>query len=159
MNGSPTRYFAEAISKEDIGRFNITIGDCACQAVVENLAMLIGVRLWLEIWKSQRVLVTLRTDSMAGIGAWSKERSSTPAIHQIVREMALDLAEGLYEFDYVEHVAGTTNVLADALSRLAELEANKVIPHALAWAARDVPPVRAAAWWRVSAGPPGEPDA
>ena len=94
---------------------------------------------------------------MAAVGAWSKERSSTPAMNQIVREIALDRAEVLYEFDYVEHVAGTANVLADALSRLAEQEADKVIPHALARAARGVPPVRTAAWWRVSAGPAGEP--
>ena len=58
------------------------------------------------------MVVTIRTDSMAAVGAWSKERSGPPAINQIVREMALDLAEGLYDFDFVEHVAGIVNVLA-----------------------------------------------
>ena len=139
----------------DVAKFNITIGDCACQAVVENLAMLIGVRLWLETWKSQRVIVTLRTDSTAAVGPWSKERSSIPAINLIVRELALDRAEGLYEFDYVEHLAGIANILADALSRLAEPSSDSVVPHALAWAARDIPPARTPLWWRVSSGPPG----
>ena len=101
MNGSPTRYFAEPISSEDLAKFDISIGDCSCQALVENIAMLIGVRLWLDTWKAQRVIVTLRTDSMAAVGAWSKERSSTPSIAAVVRELALDMAEGLYEFDAV----------------------------------------------------------
>ena len=91
---------------------------------------------------------------MAALGAWSKERSSTPAICMIVRELSLDLAEGLYEFDYVTHIVGAENILADPLSGLAEPEVEKVIPHALAWAARDTPPIRTTAWWRVSAGPP-----
>ena len=156
IDGIPTRYFAENISNEDLERFSIKLGENTCQAVVENFAMLIGVRMWLETWRSQRFLTTIRTDSMAAVGAWSKERSSTPAINQIVRELALDLAEGLYDFDYVEHIAGTENILADSLSRLAEPEADKVIPHALAWAARDTPPVRLTTWWRVSAGPPEE---
>ena len=82
----------------------------------------------MQAWKDQRVVVALLTDSMAAIGACSKERSSTPAINMIVREMALDQAEGLYDFDSVEHIAGTVNTLADALSRLAEPEADKVIP-------------------------------
>ena len=44
MDGIPIRYFAENISNEDLERFSITIGECTCQAVVENLAMLIRVR-------------------------------------------------------------------------------------------------------------------
>ena len=52
------------------------------------------------------------------------------------------------------HIAGAEIILADALSRLAEPEAEKLIPHALAWAVRDTPPARTASWWRVSAGLP-----
>ena len=59
-DGAPTRYFAEDLTSEDIKTFGLTVGDCACQASVENLAVLIGVRLWLPTWKDQRVTITIR---------------------------------------------------------------------------------------------------
>ena len=154
VDGYPTRFFAQDIQPEDIAKFGIEIGNCTCQAIVENLAMLIGIRMWLPHWKSQRASVTIKTDSMAAIGSWSKERSTTPSINAIVREMALDQAEGLYEFNFIEHIAGDANNVADALSRLSEPNSMKTIPSCLEWAARDSPPPRGTAYLRVSAGAP-----
>ena len=153
IDGLPSRFYAQDIQQEDLEKFEIIVGDCACQAIVENLAILIGVRMWLPLWKSQRVTVTIKTDSMAAIGAWSKERSSKPAINAIVREMALDQAEGLYEFTVIEHISGVDNDIADALSRLSEPDAGKTLPACLQWATRDFPPKRSASYWRVAAGP------
>ena len=154
VDGYPARFFAQDIQPEDLAKFEIVIGNCSCQAIVENLAILIGIRMWLPLWKSQRATITIKTDSMAAIGAWSKERSSTPSINAIVREMALDQAEGLYEFTVIEHISGLDNDIADALSRLSEPEAGKSLPPCLHWAVRDTPPRRNESYWRVSAGPP-----
>ena len=131
QDGAPSRYFAQDLTLEDIPKNQIEVGDCKCPVVVENLAILIGVRLWLPAGKFQRAVVTIRTDSMAAVGSWSKERLSTPAINAIVREVALDQAEGLYEIDFVWHVAGVANDIADALSLLSEPEADKHIPYCL----------------------------
>ena len=93
--------------------------------------------------------VTIRTDSMAAIGAWSKERSTTPNINMVVREMALDQAEGLYAFDVVQHIEGVKNVLADALSRLHEPGAEAEIPSELVDVLRDTHDPRVRSWWKV----------
>ena len=58
-------WFAEPISKEDIARFKIVVGSCAHQALIECLAILIGVRLWLPSWKDERMAVTVNSDSKA----------------------------------------------------------------------------------------------
>ena len=47
VDGYPTGFFAQDIQPEDIPKFGIEIGNCACQAILENLAMLIGIRMWL----------------------------------------------------------------------------------------------------------------
>ena len=151
--GWPLAYFSEPITPADVERFGIKIGDCASQALLENLAMLIGVRLWLPQWKDERIVVRVRTDSMAAVGAWEKERSTTPAINAIVREMALDVAEAKYKLDIVEHLPGRHNDWADRLSRLMEPGGAKRIPHELTLARRDVPPARLAEWWRAAVLP------
>ena len=97
--------------------------------------------------------ITIRTDSMAAIGAWSKERSSTPDINTVVREMALDLSEGLYAFDAIQHIEGKRNVLADQLSRLHELGSGASIPTELEEALRDWPSIRGRQWWKVCPPP------
>lgn len=99
-------YFALPIQGEDISRFDIVIGDPAFQALVENIAILIGVCLWLPHWRSERLVVRIRDDSIAALGAWEKEHSSNPAVNMVVREMALDLAEGKYKIDFKQHLPG-----------------------------------------------------
>ena len=58
-------YFAQEISGEDVQRFGIVVGEARFQALVDNLALLIALRLWAAIWAGQRLAVGLRSDSMA----------------------------------------------------------------------------------------------
>jgi hypothetical protein len=149
----PWYYFASAISQEDVDRFGIIIGDSAFQALVENVAILIGVRHWLPLWRDERLIVRIRSDSQAALGAWGKGRSSNPAVNTVVREMALDIAEGKYKIDLREHLPGHLNVLADALSRIAQPGSGAEVPLALRRARRVEPAVRDAAWWRAAGDP------
>ena len=55
-------YFAQEITDEDVQRFGIVIGEARFQALVENLALLIAVRLWAAIWAGQRLAVGLRSE-------------------------------------------------------------------------------------------------
>jgi len=41
--------YVKNIQPEDLAKFEIIIGNCSCQAIVENLAMLIGIRMWLPV--------------------------------------------------------------------------------------------------------------
>jgi len=149
LHGRPVQYFAQPITANDINRFDIKVGESAGQALVENLAMLVGVRHWLPAWRHQRLQVRIRTDSSAAVGAWRKERSNTPKINAIVREMALDQAEGLYTIDVIQHLPGVLNTLADALSRMHMPENPAPLPPELQGCIRGHPEDRDARWWRT----------
>ena len=72
----------------------------------------------------------------------------------MVRELALDLAEGRYQVDVVAHVAGKDNAWADALSRLHEPGGAAEVPRALLARPRTRPAKRDSAWWETM----GDPD-
>ena len=149
VHGRPKEYFGLLISEEDLTRFGIIIGDHRFQTLCENLAILIGVRHWLPRWKSQRLRVMVKTDSMSALGAWDKERSKSVAVNAVVREAALDMAEGLYRIDVREHIAGVSNVWPDALSRLAQPNTSCCVPPELHKCKRAWPERRVAEWWRA----------
>jgi hypothetical protein len=153
LKGRCMGYFVEAISREDVERFGIILGDAKYQALLENMALLVAVRLWAPIWAGQRLAVGLRSDSMAALQAWRKERSRVPAINAITREMSLDLADGLYKVDALEHIPGVLNSWADALSRQHMPGNTAPIPAGLLAAKKFVPPTRDGGWWRLEARP------
>jgi hypothetical protein len=153
--GKPWSYFAEPISTEDVARFGIIIGSSSFQALLETMAVLIGVRAWLPLWKDERLAVRVRSDSSAALGAMRRERSSNPNVNAVVRELALDLAEGIYAIDVREHLPGKSNTWADPLSRLYQSGSNAQIPDALQEIGRQAIPVRDDAWWRTAGDPLG----
>ena len=151
--GWPWEFFSSPISEEDIARFGIKISDPASQALLENIAILIGVRHWLPKWKDLRLTVRIRSDSQAALGAWAKERSSNQKVNVVVREMALDLAEGRYKIDVMQHLPGRLNDLADTLSRMFQPAVNDIIPVGLADCCQVFPARRSGAWWRAAGAP------
>ena len=153
MHDTVFGYFAEHISKEDISKFGFVIGNPKYQAVLENLALLVAVRTWAPVWTKERLAVCLRSDSMATVGAWSKQRSSNAAINMITRELSLDLAEGKYTVDRVEHFPGALNTWADLLSRLYQPGAGGDIPSALKASTRYFPSRWHSRWWQLELRP------
>lgn len=146
-------FFSEEISKEDIQKFGIVVGEARFQALLENMALLIAVRMWAALWVKTRLAVCLRSDSMAAVGAWAKERSSNTAINMITRELCLDLAEGKFTVDRIEHLPGSLNTWADALSRQFQPGNTSVIPSALLDCVRCEPVRRSADWWQLELKP------
>ena len=153
--GRPCEYFGLAIASLDVARFGIVVGDHRFQTLLDNLAILIGVRHWLPAWRHQRLMVTVRSDSLAALGAWSRERSKNAAVNEVVREAALDMAEGCYAIDVRTHVAGKANVWPDLLSRLHQPGADTTLPAALRRCRRVWPAERVDGWWRAAADPLG----
>ena len=151
--GQPWAYFAEKISVEDIARFSLEVGSCTHQALLETLAILIGIRLWLPLWKDERLTVRIRSDSSAALRAVEREKSSNPKLNEVVRELALDLAEGLYKIDVKEHLTGKDNSWGDSLSRLWQPGSNAVVPNALVPVERTIAPIRDKHWWRAGGDP------
>jgi hypothetical protein len=152
-NGIPWSYFAEAVSQQDIERFGIIVGSCRFQALLETLAVLIGIRAWLPLWQDERLAVRVRSDSEAALGAIRRERSANANVNVVVRELALDLAEGLYRIDLKDHLPGKDNTWADLLSRLTQPDAPTQIPEGLRGVGRQVIANRDDAWWRTCGDP------
>ena len=53
----------------------------------------------------------VRSDSLAALGALNKVSGGTSAINRVVRETALDLAEGSYVVDVVSHIPACRSAL------------------------------------------------
>jgi hypothetical protein len=146
-------WFSEPISQEDIDKFGITVGDARYQALLENLAILFGVRAWLPLWQTERAAIVVRSDSLAALGAWRKERSNNPHISAVVREMSLDMAEGRYKLDVLEHLPGSVNEWADNLSRQFAPGYSLPVPPPLLAASRTALPKRDQSYWLLAARP------
>ena len=154
VNGVARKFFCESISEADRLRFGIQIGDPKDQALLETIAVLIAVRLWLGKVRAHLWTVVVRTDSTAALGAATRMRSPDPRMNAVVRELALDLAEGRYPLDVVDHVSGVDNEVADWCSRTAQPGASQVRPRGLEAAEEDTAAPRDAAWWETAL-PPG----
>jgi len=148
FGGRPVGWFADGISREDRDRLGVVAGESRYQALLEGLAVLIAVRLWAPVWRGRRLGLRARSDSMAALGAVNKQRSNAPGLAAVMRELALDVSEGAYAISILEHVAGSLNIWADALSRLDEPDSNAVVPQELLSVVRCTVPVRDASWWR-----------
>jgi hypothetical protein len=90
---------------------------------------------------------------MAALQAWRKERSTVPAINAITREMSLDLADGLYKVDALEHIPGKLNEWADAFSRQHMPGNKEPIPAGLLATKKFIPAARGSSWWRLEVRP------
>ena len=66
----------------------------------------------------------------------------------IVREVALDLAEGIFEPMQASHISGLSNDVPDALSRLEEPGAGHTIPPQVSLVPRWFPPARGDGYYR-----------
>ena len=71
------------------------------------------------------------------------------SLNSVVREVALDTSEGLYELNVVSHIRGVDNKLADSLSRLHDPNQNAHIPDTLLSIPRTVVEKRDRVWWRT----------
>ena len=52
--GRAMEWFAEPITRHDVKRFGLVVGDCKHQALLELLAVLIAARLWKEHFGRER---------------------------------------------------------------------------------------------------------
>ena len=153
LNKVPTAWIHDAITEEDHRRMGTAAGQCEGQATFEALAVLVAIRTWLPLWRDHPTTVVVQSDSMAALGAAAKAGSGVPQMNLVIREMALDMAEGNYQVDLFGHVPGELNSWADALSRLLDPTKEVAIPDELLQVSRTEVAPRTTSWWR-SAGAP-----
>ena len=109
----------------------ISIGQASCQQVAEAFAIMIALRMWSKTWLNQRAVLEVKSDSVSALNLLLNMKTSGPGNSLIAREIALDLAQGLYRPQVVEHVAGLANQSADSLSRIFQPNESYCVPPSL----------------------------
>jgi hypothetical protein len=154
-DGETVSWFASALSDFDYSFFGYEQGSSKGQQCWEALAALVAMRLWKTRWRSQRVRIAVRGDSLAMLTVLLKFKapSNSRALGIIAREVALDVAESCYAPDFTEHIPGITNKTADILSRLDAPakpgEERPIVPQWLLSFPRAFPPARALPYFRA----------
>ena len=163
VDGIIREFFHQLVSEEDARILNIPLGSCEAQQGMESFGLLVALRLWRRFWHNRRVILTVRSDSVAGLTVVLKFRSSGEAPSLVARELAIDMARTTYTPQIVEHIPGVANVVADILSRHDVpnrsydvpnyWDALKATPACLRGATMRVVPPRPRSWW-ISLSPP-----
>ena len=153
VNGVPVERLDDVITDDDHRIMGTVGGMPDYQASFEALAILVAARTWLPLWQDRPTSLYMQSDSLAALGAAAKVGSSVPSLNTVMRELSLDLAEGMYEMQWFGHIPGTLNVWADALSRLRDPNSPKSVPEALANIPKATTAVRTSSWWRASGSP------
>ena len=93
---------------------------------------------------------------MSALSMVCRMRPHSASLNIIARELALDIADSMYEPQIASHIPGVSNVIADILSRKFAPAAKQEykVPSLLAECAEIHPPERNSAWWRSLKGPP-----
>ena len=152
-NGVAIEMIEDIFTEHDHLVMETTAGSHEGQSAFEALAVLVAVRHWLPSRRDEPATVVLQSDSMAALGAAAKLGSPVPKINVIVRELALEMAEGSFEIDLYGHVPGDLNTWADALSRRQDPNGPKEVPPELAHLPVGSPEPRGEDWWRARGSP------
>ena len=141
-------YWSSPVTQCDADILDIEIGSCRCQQVVEALAILIALRTWKDMWKHSRVVLTVRADNVSALTLLAYMKARRGPMATVAREVALDVADGVYTPTLSEHIPGVTNEAADGLSR--RHQPNKIfVRHSLLNDAKEIQTAtRNRSWWR-----------
>ena len=132
QDGCIIRWITSALTDTDLQVLGVSRGDCRGQGAFEALAICVAMREWLPLWQDESTSILVKSDSMAALGALNREGSSKPLINKVVREIALDLAEGVYDVEVLGHQpAAAAGVAADRQWRVSDTghkKFNEVVP-------------------------------
>ena len=145
----PECYTYGTFTAEDASILQVVNEKSRAQQAFESLALLIVLRLWLPEFTKHRVSIKVRGDNIAALTMLSRMQPKSASLQIVARELALDLSQCSYAPDFIEHVPGVANSVADALSRMAEVDSKFQLPVMLTNARFDHPPARKAGWWRT----------
>ena len=149
VDGVITHYFSSAVTSFDLKLFDITKGSCDGQQVLECLAILVPIKLWVP--KAQeRIAIKVRSDNIGALTLVVKMRPHNSRMAIIARELALVLLHHSF-LPSVVHTPGIAHKIADSLSRLddpGKSNAMEILKHpALVNAVRSVAPERNPAYY------------
>ena len=144
-------YFSDQLHAQDLQRLGVRIGGCEGQQALEALAVVAALRLWKQVWAEKRCNITVKSDNVTALIMTATLKGKKGPVALLARELALDIADGVYTPNVVAHVPGVANDSADALSRKYQPSKHFVLPRLLANAKEVTAPRRDNHWWRCSA--------
>ena len=121
INGVIKEYAFGPLTKRDEDILRVKRGGSEGQQAWEGLAILAALRLWSWVWRDRRISLAVRSDSVSALMMLIKMKADGFGVGIISREIALDVAESLYEPNICSHIPGTTNIIADTLSRMPDV--------------------------------------
>ena len=145
----PVCYTYGLFTSMDASGLHVINEQSRAQQAFESLALLIVLRMWLPEFSSQRVSIRVRGDNIAALTMLAKMQPKSFSLQVVARELALDLSQCSYSPDFIEHIPGVSNGIADSLSHMAEQGSDFQLPTFLSNARCDIPPVRDEKWWRA----------
>ena len=151
INGVIVEFAFGLLSTDDEKILMTKAGGSEGQQVWEALAVLAALRLWAPYWKEVRSTLMVRSDSVSALILLMKMKTSGAGTGVIAREVALDVAEALYEPHVCEHIPGISNIIADHLPRRdpSSSSSSTPLPTALRLAKRRSFHLRDAMWYRT----------
>ena len=146
-NGVIEEFAFGTMSSIDEEVLSVKMGGSEGQQVWESLTILAALRLWSPVWRGRRITLAVKSDSVSALIMLIRMKADGVGTALISRELALDIAEAVYQPNVGSHIPGVTNVLADHLSR--RLDDSSPLPQALRHAKRRWFPHRGYHWWRT----------
>ena len=133
------------------------VGSLSGEQGWEGLSVLIGVSIWCDQWRQERINLKVRGDNVGALTLLIKLRPSGAAQAIIARELALHLIELSFPPEAV-HTPGVSHVIADRLSRVFAPGKSGVVDAdihlSLANAVRTHVPDRPRQWYRTLSAHP-----
>ena len=116
-NGVIIKYFHDAVTQADADLFGHKIGSCEGQQTWECLALLVGARLWEDLFANRRVSLRVRGDNVGMLTLVVKLRPGNRQQAIVARELALVTSRAAFP-PAVYHTPGIAHKVADLLSRI-----------------------------------------
>ena len=117
VDGWPVQYFTSPLSHHDAAIHRKKLGDSSGQQVWESLAVLVALTVWFPFWPDRRYCFTIKSDNTSAL-TLAGSLKGNKSLGLIAKEVSLLYCRAQYEPKFLSHIAGATNVAADALSRL-----------------------------------------
>jgi len=149
VNHQFVRWLATPLDENDLKIFDLSMGDPAGQQVWEALGTLVSLRAWLPAWRAHRVAVRIRGDNVTMLKLLLAMRPSGWRLALIAREVALDVAAGVYTPGACVHTPGLAHKAADGLSRKFAPGVTWSLPICLQLAEETKVPPRTECWYRA----------
>ena len=150
-DGVLQEFFYSDLSDTDAAICGHRLGCSDGQQTWEALVALVALRIWSPRWRNKRSCLRVLGDSVTAMVLLLKLKAKGAGPALIAREIALDMADALYQPSVVGHLPGVANTLADYLSR-PEKRNSLPLPAALRQARRRVIAPRGRRWWRTLQG-------